>query len=86
MTGFNRHKKKSWKYPDIESARRPIPRGEEVSVPKLSETPNLSENEENDNKESSSCSSVFEDSERNLPRLITPEGWNDMTRVLGHSK
>ena len=80
MAGFNRHQKKSWKHPDLESARRPIPHGEEIPVLKYSELSNLIENKENDGEESSSRSSAFEDTERNLPKLLSQKNLNDMTR------
>ena len=32
MTGWNQRKKKNWHYPDIESARRPVPHCTEVPV------------------------------------------------------
>ena len=35
MTGWNQRKKKDWYYPDIESARRPIPHCTEVPPPVL---------------------------------------------------
>ena len=41
---FNRHKKKSWKYPNLESARRPVPHCETVFVPQSSHLPDKSTN------------------------------------------
>jgi len=37
--GFNRHKKNTWNYPDLEFARQPVLHCEEVPVPELSELP-----------------------------------------------
>ncbi|KAI6651435.1 Aldose 1-epimerase-like [Oopsacas minuta] len=42
MKGFNRHKKRMWSYPDLDSARRPVLHFEEVSLPKFSPLPDLS--------------------------------------------
>ena len=42
LKGFNRHKKKTWNYPVLESARRPVPHYVEVPVPEFSDLPELS--------------------------------------------
>ena len=42
LKGFNHHKKSSWNYPDLESARRPVSRCEEIPVPKFSALPDMS--------------------------------------------
>ena len=41
MTGWNQRKKKDWYYPDIESARRPVPHCTEVPVPVFTFLPDL---------------------------------------------
>ena len=41
MKGFNDHKKKMWHYPNLESARRPIPHSENVPIPLFTSLPNL---------------------------------------------
>ena len=41
MKGFNGHKKKMWHYPNLESARRPIPHSENVPIPLFTSLPNL---------------------------------------------
>ena len=45
MSGWNQRKKKDWHYPDIESARRPIPHCAEVSVPVFTSLPDLTADE-----------------------------------------
>ena len=42
LKGFNRFKKNSWNYPDLESARLPVPHCEEVPVPEFSDLPDIS--------------------------------------------
>ena len=41
MSGWNRKKKNSWQYPDIDSARRPIPHCSEIQVPVFTSLPDL---------------------------------------------
>ena len=41
MTGWNQRKKKDWYYPDIESARQPVPHCTEVPVPVFTFLPDL---------------------------------------------
>ena len=41
MTGWNQRKKKNWYYPDIESARQPVPHCTEVPVPVFTFLPDL---------------------------------------------
>ena len=44
MSGWNQ-RKKDWYYPDIKSARRPIPHYAEVPVPVLTSLPDLTADE-----------------------------------------
>ena len=39
---LNRHKKKTWNYPNLQSARRPVSHCEEVPVPEFSDLPDVS--------------------------------------------
>ena len=41
LKGFNRHKKKAWNYPKLESACRSMPHCEEVPVPEFNDLPDL---------------------------------------------
>ena len=45
MTGWNQRKKKVWYYPDIESARRPVPHCTEVSIPVFTFLPDFTADE-----------------------------------------
>ena len=45
MTGWNQRNKKDWYYPDIESARRPVPYCFEVPVPVFKFLPDLTADE-----------------------------------------
>lgn len=46
MSGWNRHKKKSWHDPDIESARRPVPHCNDVPVPVFTFLPDFDPDED----------------------------------------
>ena len=46
MSEWNCHKKNSWYYPDLESARRPVPHCEEVPIPVFSSLPKLVSNDD----------------------------------------
>ena len=41
LKGFNRHKKKTWNYPYLQSACRPVPHCEEVPAPEFSDLPDV---------------------------------------------
>ncbi|XP_076799763.1 uncharacterized protein LOC143444861 [Clavelina lepadiformis] len=90
LKGFNRRKKNTWNYPNLESARRPVPQLEEVPVPKFSDLPDTSlENDEFHEKVESSASdssgSVFE----SRPLILEPfkqEELSDLIRDLNLSK
>ena len=45
MKGFNRFKKSTWIYPDLESARRPVLHCDEIHVPEFTHLPDLEINE-----------------------------------------
>ena len=75
LKGFNRHKKNTWNYPDLESARQPLPHCEEVSVPEFSDLLDVfmeydKFNEEVKSSASDSGESVFKSN------LSTPEQFN----------
>ena len=46
MSGWNWHKKNLWHYPDIESARRPVPHCSEVPVPVFTSLPDIAPDNE----------------------------------------
>ncbi|QQP53736.1 Uncharacterized protein FKW44_006318 [Caligus rogercresseyi] len=43
LSGMNRKKRDSLKYPDVQSARRPVAHSEEIPVPIFEELPNISD-------------------------------------------
>ena len=45
MSGWSQRKKKDWYYPDIESARRPIPHCAEAPIPVFTSLPDLTADE-----------------------------------------
>ena len=45
LTGINRKNQSSLKYPDLESARRPVPHCDDIPVPVFAELPELSDEE-----------------------------------------
>ena len=89
LKGFNRHKKKSWKYPNLVSAWRPIPHCETVPVSQSSHLPDMTTNW-NDVHESleSSCdsgSSVY-DGSSTIPEQISQEELSNLIRDLNLSQ
>ena len=89
LKGFNRHKKKSWRYPNLESARRPVSRCETIHVPQSSHLSDISTNW-NDVHESlgSSCDSggnVYERSST-IPKQFSQEKLRDLIGDLNLSK
>ena len=44
ITGINRNNRRKWKYPDLESARRPVPHSDEVPIPVFDHLIELIEN------------------------------------------
>ena len=83
---FNCQKKKIWNYPDLESARRPVPHCEEVPVPEFSNLPDVFMEYDEFHKEvessaSDSGGSVFESSS-SIPEQIKQEELSDLIRDL----
>ena len=95
MSGWNQRKKKDWHYPDIESARRPIPHGAEVpdftSLPDLTADEMLLEamddTDSSDSSISSSSSMAAAASSLSVkPKLFSQGPLNDLARDLALSK
>ena len=99
MSGWNRHKKKSWHYPDIESARRPVPHCSDVPVPVFTSLPDLDPDDDttsiaeamDEGSDSSSSSSSIHDSyledfQTAKVKLFTQGQLNDLVRDLALSK
>ena len=88
LKGFNRHKKNSWNYPDLESARLPVPHCEEVPVPEFVPDIPMGYDEFHEEVESSasdSVGSVFESSS-SVPKQFKQEEVSDLVRDLNLSK
>src|SRR5438132_8113040 len=45
--GINKSNRSKWNYPDLASARRPVPHSDEVPIPVFKKLPELPEDEEN---------------------------------------
>ena len=95
MSGWNRTKKNSWYYPDLESARRPVPHGEEVPIPVFSSLPKLVSNDdlfaetEEVNSDDSNYSDIMSDTTAEWQSKVKPFGQsqlNDLLRDLALSK
>ena len=88
--GFNRHKKKSWIYPDLESARRPVPHCEDIPVPQFSHLPEKPSewdfvHQASESSSESNVSSIFEESSTS-PKQFNQEELSDLIRDLYLSK
>ena len=66
MTGINRKKWGSLKYPDLQSARRPVAHCDEIPVPIFRELPDISD------KNASSSVEGHEDKEEVVPEDDAP--------------
>lgn len=86
IAGINRKNRNKWQYPDLPSARRPIPHSEDVPIPKLIDSSELSsEFEYNTANDLSDCDSVFEDTET-IPQRFNQCELNNLIRDLALSK
>lgn len=88
-SGFNKKNKRSIQYPDIPSARRPVPHGEEIPIPihrsLQSFSSSSSESQGNENISDSEFNIISEiDSDQ--PKLFSQVELNDLVRDLGLSK
>ena len=97
MSGWNQRKKKDWYYPDIESARRPIPHCTEVPVLVFTSLPNLTADEmlleamddtdsSNSSISNSSSMAAAASSLSAKPKPFSQGQLNDLVRDLGLSK
>ena len=96
MTGWNQQKKKDWYYPDIESARRPVPHCTEVPVPVFTFFPDFTADEalleamedtSNSCSKHSSTSMTAEASSLSTnPKPVSQGQLNDLVRDLNLSK
>lgn len=90
MSGWNKHKKKSWYYPDIESARRPVPHCSAIPIPVFTSLQDVSDDETDESE--SNCStysdsaSVSASSSKTTAQPFTQGQLNDLVRDLALSK
>ena len=89
LKGFIRYKKKTWNYPDLGSARRPVPHCEEVPVPEFIDLPDVfmeynGFREEVESSASDSGESAFEISSSILEQF-KQEKLSDLVRNLNLS-
>ena len=88
VKGYNRYKKQKWEYPDLESARRPVPHGEEVPVPVFSSLPDVPTSDADDALEmecGANSDSEYEGSSL-TPQQFSQNKLNDLVRDLSLSK
>ena len=90
IKGINRNNKRKWIYPDLESARRPVPHSDEVSIPVFDHLTELLES--SDESISSVDAAVTCSSESEFqgavatPLRFNPFELNDLVRDLNLSK
>jgi hypothetical protein len=91
IKGINRKNKQNWKYPDLNSARRPVPHSDEIPIPLFNSLPELLEDENEPSLSEGSDSlgrgndSDFE-ADLGNPRRFNQAELNDLCRDLNLSK
>ena len=95
ISGWNLHKKNSWYYPDLESARQPVLQCEEVPIPVFSSFPKLVSNDDlfaeteevnsNDSNYSDSMSDTTAEGQSEV-KPFSQSQLNDLVRDLALSK
>lgn len=89
ITGINRNNRSKWTYPDLASARRPVPHSEEVPIPTFHQLPELCEDEYfPSNHPSSDSNEGDRDYEKmsSIPQRFNQDELNDLIRDLNLSK
>ena len=82
MTGINRKNRRSLKYPDLQSARRPVANCDEIPVPVFGELPDISDEDSPGVEENEEEVILDEDA----PHPFFQMELNDLVRDLGLSK
>ena len=82
LTGINRKKRISLKYPDLQSARRHVANCDEIPVPVFGELPDISDEDSAGVKENEEEVILDEDARHHFPQMEL----NDIVRDLGLSK
>ena len=84
VTGINRKNRGSLKYPDLQSARRPVAHCDEIPVPICGELPDTADEDVSSVEEhEEEAEVVFED---NTQHLFSQNELNDLVRDLSMSK
>jgi len=84
VTGINRKKCSSLRYPDLESAHHPVPHSDEIPVPVFSEFPDISEDESSSTEKSEN--EVMFDSDNAAPQPFSQKELNDLVWDLSLTK
>nr|XP_047125236.1 uncharacterized protein LOC124807409 [Hydra vulgaris] len=89
VKGINRFKKRKFEYPDLESARRPVPHSDDVPISVFTTPPDLTVSDEEDMQnlvcEHADSGSEYEDS-TSKQQQFSQEEINDLVRDLSLSK
>ena len=83
VTGINRKNRSSLKYPDLESARRPVAHCDEIPVPVFGELPDISDEDSSSDQADEEEGVVFCD---DAPHPFSQMELNDLVRDLSLSK
>ncbi|XP_027233923.2 uncharacterized protein [Penaeus vannamei] len=83
ITGVNRKNRSSLKYPDLQSARRPVAHCDEIPVPVFRELPDISDKDPSGDQEDEEDEVVLDDS---APHPFSRNELNDLVRDLSLSK
>lgn len=88
ITGINRNNRSKWTYPDLVSARRPVPHSEEVPIPTFHQLPELCEDESCPSDQPSDTHEGDSEYEgmSSIPQRFNQDELNDLTRDLNLSK
>ena len=84
LNGINRKNQSSLKYPDLESARRPVPHCDEIPVPVFAELPELSDEEFSSVEDNEEV--VPSDDADDAPHPFSQKELNDLVRDLNLPK
>ena len=88
VKGINGNNRSKWTYPDLDSARRPVPHSGDIPIPEFSCLPELSE-EEQETAEIESCTDQNDDDFQGsspAPSRFSQHELNDLVRDLNLPK
>ena len=58
IIGINKNNRRNWTYPDLPSARRPVPQSQEISIPLFNQLTEISEDENDDSDQFIDCNYI----------------------------